>query len=150
MFWAPHWPRGKDTGSLTNQVRSKRFSIRHDNNMRAEFLGPEGDTRWNLDRLRRSTRHFDHQALDIRSSILEAFDLIERLTGKKMRYESVDRNRKSDHVCYITNLTRFRSHYPEWDVTKSLSQIICETIDDWNARLGGDVTPSIARGGVAG
>src|SRR5438093_4116378 len=37
-----------------------------DNNMRAQFFGPDGDTRWNLERLRRSTRHFQHQELDIR------------------------------------------------------------------------------------
>src|SRR2546428_13582617 len=37
-----------------------------DNNMRAQFFGPEGDTRWNLERLRRRTRHFQHQELDIR------------------------------------------------------------------------------------
>ena len=37
-----------------------------DNNMRADFFGPEGDTRWNLDRLRRSTRHFRHHDTDIR------------------------------------------------------------------------------------
>jgi len=37
-----------------------------DNNMRAEFFGPEGDTTWNLQRLRQSTRHFQHHQLDIR------------------------------------------------------------------------------------
>src|SRR6059036_772868 len=37
-----------------------------DNNMRAQFFGPDGDTRWNLERLRRGTRHFQHQELDIR------------------------------------------------------------------------------------
>src|SRR5438093_10259659 len=37
-----------------------------DNNMRAQFFGPEGDTRVNLERLRGGTRHFQHQELDIR------------------------------------------------------------------------------------
>ena len=37
-----------------------------DNNMRRDFFGPDGDTLWNLERLRRSTRHFTHHALDIR------------------------------------------------------------------------------------
>src|SRR3989441_13204042 len=45
--------------------RAKRV-IGIDNNMRAQFFGPDGDTRWNLERLRRSTRHFQHQELDIR------------------------------------------------------------------------------------
>jgi CDP-paratose 2-epimerase len=36
------------------------------NNMRREFFGPAGDTTWNLERLKRSTRNFRHYALDIR------------------------------------------------------------------------------------
>jgi CDP-paratose 2-epimerase len=37
-----------------------------DNNMRREFFGPSGDTTWNLDRLRRTTKNFVHYELDIR------------------------------------------------------------------------------------
>lgn len=37
-----------------------------DNNMRREFFGPAGDTTWNLERLKRSTKNFRHYALDIR------------------------------------------------------------------------------------
>jgi CDP-paratose 2-epimerase len=37
-----------------------------DNNMRRDFFGPDGDTTWNLDRLRGSTRRFTHHPLDIR------------------------------------------------------------------------------------
>ena len=37
-----------------------------DNNMRRDFFGPDGDTTWNLERLRGATRHFEHRELDIR------------------------------------------------------------------------------------
>src|SRR5919197_6759406 len=37
-----------------------------DNNMRADFFGPHGDTTWNLERLRASTRRFTHHDLDVR------------------------------------------------------------------------------------
>jgi CDP-paratose 2-epimerase len=37
-----------------------------DNNMRADFFGPKGDTTWNRKRLEKTCRHFSHQALDIR------------------------------------------------------------------------------------
>jgi CDP-paratose 2-epimerase len=37
-----------------------------DNNMRRDFFGPDGDTTWNLDRLRGSTRRFTHHPLDVR------------------------------------------------------------------------------------
>ena len=37
-----------------------------DNNMRRDFFGPDGDTTWNLNRLKAVTRRFTHHALDIR------------------------------------------------------------------------------------
>ena len=37
-----------------------------DNNMRVSFFGPNGDTMWNLHRLRRETTHFEHHEIDIR------------------------------------------------------------------------------------
>ncbi|MGA1790109.1 MAG: NAD-dependent epimerase/dehydratase family protein [bacterium] len=37
-----------------------------DNNMRQAFFGTDGNTAWNLDRLRRFTRNFTHYPLDIR------------------------------------------------------------------------------------
>jgi CDP-paratose 2-epimerase len=37
-----------------------------DNNMRRDFFGEHGDTTWNLERLRRETRRFEHHDLDIR------------------------------------------------------------------------------------
>jgi CDP-paratose 2-epimerase len=37
-----------------------------DNNMRAVFFGPAGDTSWNLRHLKESTRNFTHHDIDIR------------------------------------------------------------------------------------
>src|SRR3954465_10056117 len=45
-----------------------------DNNMRRDFFGDHGDTTWNLRRLERATRRFEHHDLDIRDR-----DGIERL-----------------------------------------------------------------------
>src|SRR5436190_18369553 len=54
-----------------------------DNNMRREFFGAQGDTRWNLERLRGTTKDFTHHELDVRdrSQMLdlmkqERFDLV--------------------------------------------------------------------------
>jgi CDP-paratose 2-epimerase len=38
-----------------------------DNNMRRDFFGPDGDTTWNLNRLKKITHHFVHHDLDIRN-----------------------------------------------------------------------------------
>ncbi len=38
-----------------------------DNNMRLDFFGPDGDTTWNLKRLRDTTQNFTHHDIDIRN-----------------------------------------------------------------------------------
>ena len=59
-------------------------------------------------------------------SILEAIDLAERITGRKMEYEYIDQNRSGDHICYISDLTKLRAHFPGWDITKTLDDIFTE------------------------
>jgi CDP-paratose 2-epimerase len=68
-------------------------------------------------------------------SILEAFDYVKQLTGKKMNSEYVDKPRVGDHICYISSLARFKNHYPQWEITKSLDDIFREIIDAWKVRL---------------
>lgn len=55
--------------------RRARCVIGVDNNMRADFFGEEGDTRWNLQWLIQATRHFHHHDLDIRnrSAVVDLF-----------------------------------------------------------------------------
>jgi CDP-paratose 2-epimerase len=69
-------------------------------------------------------------------SILEAFDWIAAITGKKMSYDYVDQNREGDHICYISDLRKMRQHYPGWDITKSLDDIFAEICQSWRIRLG--------------
>jgi len=57
-------------------------------------------------------------------SILEAFSLTESITGKKMIYEYIDENRIGDHICYYSDLSKMKEHYPEFGITKNLSYII--------------------------
>jgi CDP-paratose 2-epimerase len=67
-------------------------------------------------------------------SILEAFETVRGISGRKMSCEYVDRNREGDHVCYISNLDKLRQHYPGWDITRTLSDIFEETVAAWTAR----------------
>ena len=57
-------------------------------------------------------------------SILEAFDLVESVSGKKMIYEYVEENRIGDHICYYSDLSKMKTHYPEFEITKNLNYII--------------------------
>jgi CDP-paratose 2-epimerase len=51
-----------------------------------------------------------------------------------MKFEYVDKNREGDHICYISNLAKAKSHYPGWDVTKSLDDIFFEVYSNWDDR----------------
>jgi CDP-paratose 2-epimerase len=64
-------------------------------------------------------------------SILEAFDLISSISGKKMIYEYTDKNRQGDHICYISDLSKMKAHYPNWSITKNLQQTFEEIHLSW-------------------
>lgn len=68
-------------------------------------------------------------------SILEAFKIAEKLSGKPMRYSYVDENRIGDHICYYSDLRKMKAHYPQWDITKTLEATIGEIVDAWGRRL---------------
>ena len=68
-------------------------------------------------------------------SILEAFDIVSSITGKKMKYEYVDKNREGDHICYYSNLRKMKAHYPDWSITKPIKTIFEEIVTLWRKRL---------------
>jgi len=74
-------------------------------------------------------------------SMIEAIAKIEQLGGKKLNWKYVDENRKGDHICYISNLAKFRSHYPNWSITVDLDEIFRQIIADHTKRL-----PAVRRG----
>jgi CDP-paratose 2-epimerase len=59
-------------------------------------------------------------------SILEAFERIAAISGKKMEWEYVDQARIGDHICYYSDLSKMKAHYPNWDITKNLDSIFEE------------------------
>jgi CDP-paratose 2-epimerase len=65
------------------------------------------------------------------TSILEAFATVEKFTGNKQIHTYVDQNRIGDHICYISDLSKMRSHYPIWDITQSLEDTIRQIVDAW-------------------
>lgn len=67
-------------------------------------------------------------------SILEAFDIISKISGKDMKYKYDDTNRIGDHICYYSDLRKMKTHYPEWDITKTLQQTFEEIYQAWISR----------------
>lgn len=68
-------------------------------------------------------------------SILEAFALVEQFTEKKQVYTYENKNRIGDHICYYSDLSKMKGHYPQWNITKSLPQTIKEIVTSWQERL---------------
>jgi CDP-paratose 2-epimerase len=68
-------------------------------------------------------------------SILEAFNITAAFTGKQQVYSYVDQNRIGDHICYYSDLTKMKAHYPMWNITKSLPQTIEDIVRSWQSRL---------------
>lgn len=66
------------------------------------------------------------------ASVLESIDLIEQATGNKLNWSYQEKNRIGDHICYISDLTKFKQHYPQWRVTYSLHDILQELVEtEW-------------------
>lgn len=62
-------------------------------------------------------------------SVLEAIGLAEKETGKKLNYTISDEVRKGDHRWYISDVSKFKSHYPDWDYKYSLQETIKQIYD---------------------
>jgi CDP-paratose 2-epimerase len=61
-------------------------------------------------------------------SLLEAVTGFEEMLGQKLKTEYVNQSRVGDHICYISDLRRVQSDYPEWQITYSLRKILSELV----------------------
>lgn len=67
-------------------------------------------------------------------SILEAFKIAEKFSGRAQVFSYVEENRIGDHVCYYSDLRKMRAHYPAWDITRSLEDTVGEIVEAWKHR----------------
>jgi CDP-paratose 2-epimerase len=68
-------------------------------------------------------------------SILEAFALVESITGVAQVHTYVDTARIGDHICYYSDLGKIRAHYPDWSIAKPLVQTVREIAETCRARI---------------
>ncbi|MGJ5674898.1 MAG: NAD-dependent epimerase/dehydratase family protein [Nostochopsis sp.] len=59
-------------------------------------------------------------------SMLEAIDICQEIMGKEMNYSYSDNNRSGDHIWYISDLSKFKTHYPDWSIKYDVTQILRE------------------------
>ncbi len=66
---------------------------------------------------------------DNSASLIECVKKIEGLTGKRMQTQYSEKNRIGDHICYYSDLRKLKSHYPNWEISYNLDDIIGEMVD---------------------
>jgi len=69
------------------------------------------------------------------SSILEAIELIEDITGKVIKKNYIDDNRIGDHIWWISDISKFQTQYPSWDFTYDLIGILNQIFIELKVRI---------------
>lgn len=59
-------------------------------------------------------------------SVLEAIDLCEEISGRKLDWSYVPQNRTGDHIWWISDIGKFASQYPEWRMEYTVPRILRE------------------------
>ena len=59
-------------------------------------------------------------------SMAEAIEMCEAITGKPMNYEYTETNRVGDHIWWISDVSKFKSHYPEWNWKYNINDILTQ------------------------
>ena len=59
-------------------------------------------------------------------SILEAISMCEKISGNKMNYSYSENNRIGDHIWWISDVSKFKSHYPSWNWEYGIEDILVE------------------------
>ncbi|WP_026999049.1 NAD-dependent epimerase/dehydratase family protein [Eisenibacter elegans] len=68
-------------------------------------------------------------------SMQEAIVLCEEITGNKMSYSYSETNRIGDHIWYVSDLRKFKTHYPEWDWKYDLKDTLTQMFHNMKARV---------------
>lgn len=69
---------------------------------------------------------------DNSTSILEAIDKVNKILGREIPWDKftvTDDRRSGDHIWYISDLSKFKEHYPDWDITISLDETIKQMVE---------------------
>jgi CDP-paratose 2-epimerase len=68
-------------------------------------------------------------------SMLEAIALCEKISGNTMNYSYTDDNRIGDHIWYISDVSKFKKHYPGWNWTFDLMSTLTQIHDSMLSRF---------------
>lgn len=71
----------------------------------------------------------------IHCSLLESIHMCEEISGREMKTTYSESNRLGDHIWYVSDIGKFRGHYPEWRFAYDLPRILEEIHQGWAERL---------------
>lgn len=69
-------------------------------------------------------------------SMLEAISMAEDITGREFNWTYSENNRVGDHIWWISDISRFESHYPKWRITHGIQDIMHAVIEGQSERFG--------------
>lgn len=62
-------------------------------------------------------------------------EICEDIAQKKLTWRYVEQNRKGDHIWWISGVDKFRSHFPNWNLTwdihRILDQVFQQNAERW-------------------
>lgn len=68
-------------------------------------------------------------------SVLEAIAACEGITGAKMNWSYSEKNRIGDHIWWISDVSKFKKHYPGWDFKYNIDDILEQIYHEIRKRL---------------
>ena len=68
-------------------------------------------------------------------SMAEAIAASEKITGKKMNYTYTETNRIGDHIWWISDLSKFKNHYPNWNWKYDIDDILMQIFEATTKRV---------------
>jgi CDP-paratose 2-epimerase len=68
-------------------------------------------------------------------SMLEGISLCEKITGNKMNYTYSETNRIGDHIWYISDMSKFKNHYPDWNWKYGLEDTLVQIFEEMRQRV---------------
>ena len=71
------------------------------------------------------------------ASLLECVEMIAQVCGKRPQLTYSETNRIGDHICYYTDMGKFRDHFPGWHQEWTLDAIVDEMVGAMAAKLDG-------------
>lgn len=67
-------------------------------------------------------------------SMQEAIAVCEKITSNKMNYSYSESNRSGDHIWYVSDVSKFKEHYPEWNFKYNLQDTLSQIFEELKQR----------------